>query len=77
MQKDKSQGTLFPELESDWTLSMADSLVKFFDLRKSRILNPHLHSGLPTEGKEDMPLVGAFNGPLPESLISFADRNNN
>ena len=75
MNKDILQGILFPDLEQDSTLSSVASHAKISDILKSRILNLHLHSGFPTEGKEDMPLVGAYNGPLPESFISFADRN--
>lgn len=75
MKKDILQGILFPDLEQDSTTPSAASHVKIGDLMKSRILNLHLHSGFPTEGKEDMPLVEAYNGPLPESFISFADRS--
>ncbi len=75
MTQDILQGTLFPDLEPYSTSSSAASHVKICDLMKSRILNLHLHSGFPTEGKEDMPLVEAYNGPLPETLISFAERN--
>lgn len=56
MNKDIQQGILFPDLEQDSTLSSVASRAKISDILKSRILNLHLHSGFPTEGKEDMPL---------------------
>ena len=75
MKKEILQGTLFPDFEQDSTLSSAASHAKISDILKSRILNLHLHSSFPREGTDGMPLVEAYNGPLPESFISFADRN--
>lgn len=76
MIKNIYQGTLFPDLEPvDTGLVAPTGEATRGDDRKKHMLNLHWYNSFPTEGKEDMPLVKAYNGPLPEDLISFADRN--
>ena len=45
--------------------------------RSNKLLNLHLHNSFPTEGKEDMPLLAPYNGPLPEDFIPFSARRKN
>lgn len=69
-----NQGVLFPDFDLDYTKSckLKDSQS---ENRKLQVLNLHLHSGFPTEGKEGMPLLSPYNNNLPEVLIPFSDRN--
>jgi len=69
------QGTLFPEWEIDIaTTKTPERMDLVTRKRKKNIHNLNLLSGLPTEGSEDMPLVSAYNGPLPEDLIPFSEK---
>lgn len=64
------QGELFPDFISINLKSDSKTDVQ----RKRKIHNLHLYNEFPTEGKEDMPLLAPYNGPLPEDFISFSDR---
>lgn len=73
--KDYNQGELFPDFDSNiaqnWTtLTTNVSEVK----RKNKILNLHLHYEYPTEGVEDMPLLKAYNGPIPLAFCPITER---
>ena len=65
------QGVLFQDFYSDKKKSDRSSSL---DLRNTKILNLHWHSGFQTDGREELPQVSAFNAALPDSFISFSDR---
>lgn len=73
---DTCQGVLFPDFDSLIKKSSDEkSHQSKYDCDKSRILNLQWHNSNPVEGKEDMPLLMPYDGELPESLISYSQRN--
>ncbi len=70
---DYIQGVLFPDFDPEYPKSgvLNDSRS---EMRKLQMLNLHLHSGFPTEGKDGMPLLSPYNDKLPDTLIPFSDR---
>lgn len=72
--KDYIQGVLFPNFDPEHPKSGEIYSTHKGDLRKRQLLNLNWHNGFPTEGKEDLPLLSPYNGPLPNDFISFSDR---
>lgn len=74
--KDYIQGDLFPDFEPTHPKSVDNNSTHSDENKRERqLLNLHLHNGFPTEGIEGLPLLSPYNGPLPNDLISFSDRN--
>ena len=70
-----TQGVLFPIEECSIDERPENSFSeRDKDDRRKRLLNLQWHNGFPTEGKEEMPLIDAYNGQLPFDLLPFSDR---
>lgn len=69
------QGVLFEDFNSVKMKSDSIRRKLKYDSEKRRVLNIQWHNNYPVEGKEDMPLLKSYNGPLPEHLVSFSERS--